>query len=122
VRTQYPLAFPIEALDEITDIVGEGRWYEERAEFARAVWEIEGAAFRIFFGNPEKSVIDVAPIDVNDLRTRLVECHELLEDAKRTMQRQFGDDSRLVDAHEMAFLLRMACDTLKSLRSLKVSV
>jgi hypothetical protein len=74
--TKYPTAFPLHAVDELTRIVSQRDWSNEKALLGRVVWELQGAAQRIYLGDPDKQLIRGAPIDVKELPGKLYAARE----------------------------------------------
>src|ERR1035437_6026304 len=87
-RVMYPQGFPEEAVDDLIAIGGRQTYRVDRALLGKAVWEVIGAAHRIYFGDPNGNRIAASPINIHELCDKLYRCREVLYRALAEVRRQ----------------------------------
>lgn len=55
--TLYPVEVPLFEIRKIIQIVKEGSYVEKRADFAHAIWVVQGYAQSKLLGNPETQLL-----------------------------------------------------------------
>ena len=61
--TFYPVEVPLVEIRKIIQIVKNGSYAEKRADFAHAIWVVQGFAQSKLFGNPETQLLAYSEAD-----------------------------------------------------------
>lgn len=107
-RPNFPKAFPKQAMEEIIDILGNEKWFDRKAELARAMWELQGRAMGSTFGRPECPGYEYPEIDNTEMQVTM----RLLDAKLRTCllilkapDTVTGANVKLLDLNEMIVIV-----------------